>query len=355
MNYNEFVNEEMSTVSTKKLRDAMHDVIVELGAKETLDVEEMSNILMADYKITISPFFLDKFLDDFMRVKRGDRKARTFFTRGDVRWLGVRDNKGTKEMRNNLLHQKPSLTKHKRRLFAEADKKKLEDAYNAGMKDLSFTEDIIKKTFVLQRPEDSKEIIKLIYSDVIIDKKYDNIYDNCWKLMLLIGKQNKMDRIRGYFQYAPQSVKDEYQKTGKWMYNLTKPSEKKPIAKKQEKPKKVEVSDQSGNDFVSSVSPITEENLNKIDEEMKQYRSWEDFIKSYNLFDITRLINRMKLEYTKTGMDEFLAKLDEFNMILNKFYMVDRIDMIEFYKKLGLAAFLREWQETGKKPVIKDF
>jgi hypothetical protein len=274
VNYNEFVNEEMSAISSRKLRDAMHDIIVDLGPKDTLDVEEMSDILMTDYKITISPFFLDKFLEDFMRAKRGDRKARTFFTRGDTRWLGVRDNKGIKEMRNNLLHLKPSLTKYKRRLFVEADKKKLDDAYEAGMKDLNFTEDMIKKTFVLQRPEDSKDIMKLIYSDVVMDKKYENSYDNCWKLMMLIGKQNNLDRIRGYFQYAPESVKTQFKQEKKWTYNLTKPPEKKVVKKTETAPK---VKEETKNRQESSISPITEENLKKVDEELKQYRRWSEF------------------------------------------------------------------------------
>jgi hypothetical protein len=348
--YNEFLNEEMAAISSKKLRDAMHDILVGLGPKETIDVEEMSAQLMSDYKITISPFFLDKFLDDFMRVKRGDRKARTFFTKGDTRWLGVRDNKGTKEMRNNLLHQKPSMGKHKRRLFAEDEKRRLEDAYNAGMKDLNFNEEVVKKSLVLQNQGDSKDIMKHIYSDIVINKYYDNTYDNCWKLMMLIGRNNKLDRVRGYFQYAPDSIKDEFNKTKKWTYVLSKPSEK----KKTEPVKKPTTS--STRDF-TDLPEITQNNLKKVDVEITQYGRWNAFIKSYSLYDTIRLIDKLTPDSATvvTGMDEFLAKLDQLFIILRRCFMVERAEIINFYKSIGLAGFLREWETMGERPKITNF
>lgn len=231
LRYTEFLNEDMAAISIRKLRDAMHDVIVALKPEETLDVEELSKTLMDEFKITISPFFLDKFLDDFLRVKRGDKKARTFFTRSDARWLGVREIKGSKQLRNNLPHIKPSLAKHRRNLIlAEADKK-LDDAYKSGMKDLSFSEDVIKSSLVLQKPVDSERIMKSIYSEVVVNNKYDNTYDNCWKLMMLMSKSWNLDRIRGWFKLAPQSVRDEFygapEGKRKINYELTKPNPKK--------------------------------------------------------------------------------------------------------------------------------
>jgi len=354
--YSEFVNEEMSAISNKKLRDAMHDIIVELGPKETIDVEEMSDQLMAEYKITISPFFLDKFLEDFLRVKKGDKKARTFFTRGDLRWLGVRDIKGTKEMRNNLLYQKPSLTRHKRKLFVEDEKRKLDDAYASGMKDLNFSEDKIKLSLMLQRPEDSKEIMKNIYSDVVIDKKYENSYDNCWKLMMLIGRRNNLDRIRGYFQYAPQSIKDEFYKTGKWSYDLKPPKKEKEKEKKEEPNKEPEKQDKSiGAIADDDMSPTTKENLALLDEAMKKYSSWEEFVADTKMKKLISIIDSLKIETPKTGMDEFLSKLDQLNFILMKFFRVDRKQIITFYKGAGLAGFLREWEAMQKRPIINDF
>lgn len=341
LKYADFLNEDMAIISRQKLRDAMHDIIVDLGPKQKIDVEELSKVLMSDYKITISPFFLDKFLDDFLKVKRGDRKAKTFFTKADTRWLGVRDVAGTKEMRNNLLYLKPSLSKHKRRLFAEEDKRKLDDAYASGMKDLSFSEDVIKKSLVLQRPEDGADIMKLIYSDVVINKKYENTYDNCWKLMMLIGKNNKLDRVRGWFKLAPESVRDEYnngeQGHKKINYELTKPpAPKKPAVKKE------------------SESPNTTENLNIVDKYLNKYKSWSSFISDTTLRDLIDLIASLHSKKDEE-FGEFLRKIDEMNLILIRYYHVDKKDVIMFYRNIGLANFLREWEKGGIRPKINTF
>ena len=341
--YTDFINEEMSVISRKKLRDAMHDILVELGPKETLDVEQMSNILMTDYKVDISPFFLDKFLDDFLRAKAGDKKARTFFTKADTRWLGVRDINGTKEIRNNLLHLKPALTKHKRRLFADDERKKLDDIYKSGMKDLSFSEDVIKKSLVLQKPEDSIDIMKLIYTDVISNKRYDNTYDNCWKLMMIIGRRYNLDRVRGWFKLAPQSVKDDYFKSPegqrKINYELTKP---KPTTKNVEQKKDINL-------------PETQRNLAVVDRYLNKYKNWEDFIRQTDLRTLIEIIDSLNTRTSPGfGLEIFVQKIDQFNLILQRFYHVDRKDIISYYKNVGLAKYLRQWQ-MGGKPKINDF
>jgi hypothetical protein len=349
--YTEFLNEDMAAISSRKLRDAMHDIIVDLEPKETIDVEELSNTLMADHKITISPFFLDKFLDDFLRVKRGDRRAKTFFTRADTRWLGVRDVKGTKEIRNNLNHLKPALTKHKRRLFELEDKKRLDDAYKAGMKDLSFSEDVIKKSLILQKPEDSADIMKIIYSDVIFNKKYENTYDNCWKLMMLIGRGNKLDRVRHWFKLAPQSVKDEYMKGEEGHrrinYDLTRPPATAKTAAKKINPNR---------DL--DIPPETKANLEKVDTYLNKYKSWGAFIKDTTLRQLIGLIDELEARTstdTDIQLNQFLAKIDQLNLILIKFYRVERRDIIMFYRNIGLAGYLREWETMHKRPKINDF
>lgn len=350
--YTEFLNEGTGMISQRKLRDAMHDIIVELGPKETIDIEELANRLMSEHKITISPFFLDKFLDSFIKVKRGDRTAHTFFTKGDTRWLGVRDIKGTKEIRNNLLYQKPILAKHKKRLFAEEERKRLDDAYKAGMKDLSFSEDVIKKSLILQKPEDSAEFMKNIYSDIIINKYYDNTYDNCWKLMMLIGKQNKLDRRRGWFKLAPQSVKDEYFKGEEGHrrinYDLTKPPKETKKVTKPVNPKR---------DL--ELPPETQENLNIVDGYLKKYNNWGGFINDTSLRNVVEMIDSLTVKPTVSGTDvkfeEFLAKLDQLNLILTKYYRVDRRDVIMFYRNIGLAGYLREWETMKSRPKINDF
>jgi len=341
--YIEFINEEMAAISTRKLRDAMHDVLVELEPKETLDVEELSDILMRDYKITISPLFLDNMLDNYIKVKRGDKKTKTLFLKSDIRWLGVRDVKGSKELRNNLHFQKASLGKHKRRLYAEEEKQRLEDVYNAGMKDLDFSEDVIKKSLVLQKPTDSKEIMKLIYNDVIFRKLYDNTYDNCWKLAMLIGKNNKLDRIRGWFKLAPQKVKKEYyngrEGERKINYELTRP-------KKKAAPKKSD-----------EINPTTEKNLKIVDEHLEKYSSWEEFKNNTNMENVIKLIDSMKTKSNieQRSIQQFVSKIDQLNLILIRFYQVDKIDIIYFYKNIGLANFMKRWQMTLRRPKINDF
>lgn len=338
----DFINEDMALISRQKLRDAMHDIIVDLKPKQTIDVEEMSNILIDEYKITISPFFLDKFLDDYLKVKRGDKKVNTIFDRNDSKWLGVRDVKGTKEMRNNLLYLKPSLSKHKRRLIENDDNKRLDDIYKSGMKDLSFSEDIIKKSLILQRPEDSIDIIKLIYSDVVLKEKYDNTYDNCWKLMMLIGKNNKLDRVRGWFKLAPESVMKEYSINNRIDYELTTTKKKS--------------SSNSNVKRKNETSPETKKNLDIVDQYLKKYSNWGEFIKDITLRRLIELIE--KLYSTLDKRDEFntfLSKIDELNFILIKYYSVDRNDVITFYKNLGLAGYLKKWDVNKTRPKINDF
>jgi len=347
----EFLNEDMSEMATKKLRDAIHDIVVGLKQKETLDVEELSNALLNDNKITISPYFLDKFLDDFMRVKRGDKKASTFFTRGDTRWLGVRDNKGTKEVRNNLLFLKPALSKHKRKLYSDEEHQKLEQAYKNGMPELNFTEDVLKKTIILQKPEDSKKIMKLIYSDMIIDKKYYNSYDNCWKLMCLIGKQNNLDRIRGYFKFAPQSVKDEYKRTGKVDLNL----------KKVEKEKTKNTTTNSTQKSKSNISTVGDlngwqrytfnQNTQYLDEKIG---NWKEFT-GISLSGLIKIIDGLKVISKHSEIDVFLSKIDELIIYLRETYMVEKTEIINHFKKIGLAKFLRDWESTKIRPKINDF
>ena len=349
INYGEFLNEEMAVISTRKLRDAMHDIIVGLPEKDSIDVEDMTKTLMNDYKITISPFFLDKFLDDFINVRKGVKNTETFFTPKDIRWLGIREVKGSKEMRNNLNHLRPALTKHKRKRFIDDERQKLDDIYKTGMKDLNFTEDVIKKSLILQKPEDSKDIMKYIYNDVIITKKYDNTYDNCWKLMMLLGKQNKLDRVKGWFKLAPQKVKDKFysSKEGEPQinYDLTKPSKNQPI--KNTNPKRD-----------TNTSSETEKNLKIVDDYLDKYQSWGHLLRGVKLPTLIQMLDDIKARPVAdqgNKLNEFVAKIDQLTLILTKFYQVDRRHVIQFYSMVGLAPFIKKWQSTGNRPKINEF
>lgn len=336
------MNEKVGAISNRKLRDSVHDVIVQLKKGETIDVESLTNELTSEFKITISPALLDKILDEYIKLRRKEKTSISIFNRDDMRWFGIREIKGVKEMRNNLHYLKPVLTKHKQRLFQEADKKRLDDAYKAGMKDLNFSEETIKKSLVLQKAEDSIDIIKYIYSDVVINKMYHNTYDNCWKLMMLIGKKNGLDRVRGWWQYAPESVKKEYQESGKWGYELTKP--------KSEAVKKKTIKKDQPTE--------TENNLRQIDIYMNKYHNWESFVSDTKLNELVSLIKELEAKrstFENIQLDEFLSKLDQLTFILVKFYHVERLDVITFYKNIGLAGYIRTWKETGKEPKINTF
>jgi hypothetical protein len=356
MNYTNFevLNEEMSAMATNRLRDAIHDVIVELKRKETLEIEELSKKLADEYSITISPFFLDKFLDDFMKAKRGI-KTKTIFSKSDARWLGVRDNKGAKEVRNNLLYLRPNLAKYKRKLFSEEEAQKLENAYKDGMKELNFKEDVIKNSYVLQTPGDSKEMIKSIYSDIVIDKKYYNTYDNCWKLMMLMGKRDELDRKRGWFRFAPPSIKDDYKTKGRFNYELQAVA-KEPIKKKkpENKPDTETKVEPKAEQPVLSSKLATEENLAYLDKNYK-YNDWKEFRSSVGLSALIKLIDGLKTNKDVKGYDLFLDKTTELTYILRKYYLVDKADIHKYYIQLGLNIFITRWQKSGQRPKINDF
>ena len=340
-NYTDFLNEEMSVISTRKLRDAMHDIVMELGPKDTLDVEAMCNILMADYKITISPYFLDKFLDEYMRKKRGEENVKTFFQKSDTKWLRVKEVNGAKVISNNFPYRPPILAKHRKNLILAAAEQRLEDAYKTGMPELNFKEDVIKQTFVLQKPTDSKEMMKSIYNDIIVNNKYENTYDNCWKLMMLMGNYYKLDRIRGYFRLAPQSVKDEYNRGPeghkKINYELTKPKKKKENVRR-------DLHD----------PPDVKRNLSIVDKHLDKYKRWEEFVADTKLIDWINLIDKLETKYVVDSqeLDGFLYKMEQLKYILIRYYLVDTKDVLLFYKSVGLVSFIRDWDSSKERPKI---
>ena len=229
--FNRFLNEELSMLSTDRLRDSIHDIIVKLKRKDTLDLNELSNRLYSDYKISISTEFLNKIFDDFIKSKKGEDSPDSIFDkRSDSRWLGVREieknKKKNKELRNNLYFLKPNLAKHRERLTIQLGAEKLEKSYKEGLPGLEFQEDIIKKTFVLQHPEDSKYIIMEIYKAAKVDKRYENSYENCWKMMMVLGKKMGLDKARGYLDFAPANIRQEYYETKEMDLTLVKTPEK---------------------------------------------------------------------------------------------------------------------------------
>jgi len=347
LNYSEFLNEEMSAISANKFRDAMHDIVVDLSPKQVLDVEEISNILQSEYKIIISPLFLDKFLDEYLKARRGDKKANTFFTREDTRWLGVRDVNGTKQIRNNLHFLAPSLAKHKQRLWKDDEKKSLDNAYATGMKDLKFNEEIIKQSLVLQHPSDSEEMMKQIYKDVIITSRFENTPENCWRMMMVLAKNQKLDRKRNWFSIAPKAIRDDYVKTGKIDYTLAKAKEdkNKPVKKKKDV-----------NTTPIDVSLAEKDNLGKIDKKFIIYENWISIVDKVSKRDLIELIETLvPLNNDGAPFDMFLKKTEILTNLLVKYYMVGKQDVYDLYFKTGLANFVKQWDDTKIRPTITDF
>jgi len=338
----DILNEEMSALATTKLRDAIHDILTSLDKKETIDIEELSDRLISEFRINISPFFLDEFFTDYLRARRGE-KISTFFRRDDAKWLDVRDVKGTKELRNNLLFLKPSLSKYKRKIESDNKEERLEHAYKQGMMELNFKEDVIKSTLIFQRPRDSKDMIKKIYSDVIIDKKYYNTYDNCWKLMILIARRNNLDRRTGYFKLAPQSVKDEYKKNSRVNLELKEVPKEKRTSTKQTK-----------NTDKDNVPDNTERNLIYM-EENYEYNNWDEFKQGMGLSKIIGLIDNLVIHSKYDSFQTFLGRTDELIYILSRFYRVKRQDIIGYFREVGLDKFIRDWKKDNARPKINDF
>lgn len=228
--FNNFLNEEFSMLSNKKLRDAIHEIITGLDMNQTINIEELSNRLLLEYRITISPRFLDEYFEDLLKMKKGERISDTLFNVQDLRWLGVSEKDDMKEFKNNLYHQKPSLAKHKERMTKDLIDKKIDDAYKSGMKDLKLSEETIKGTFVLQEPSDSKRIITSIYNAVNIQMRYKNTPENCWRMMIIMGNKMRLDTKRNYFDLAPKSIKKEYEDFGKINMTLDKEDVRKPFS-----------------------------------------------------------------------------------------------------------------------------
>lgn len=336
--YSGFLNEDMALgfISNMKLRDAIHDIVVSLGPKQSIDVEELSKQLMDDYRITISPFFLDKFLDDYLKTTRGNKKVKSFLS-DETQWLGVRDINGNKEIRNNLLYLKPSLSKHKRKLFVEDEKKMIDDAYKAGMKELNFTEDIIKKSIVLQHPDDSIDFMKIIYTDIIVSKKFENTYDNCWKMMMLIARSNKLDKVRGWFKLSPDSVKDEYKKKGRINLDLTKGKNVPVTNVKKLEPVTPIIKPKTNPSFPFYSLPYRTFILKQIE----NYKDWNDFKSRIGLDLLIYWINIFPSSVVVPYKHDIKYNVMDLNNTFMEKYKVGIKDIIVFYTKIGLGKYLR--------------
>ena len=105
------------------------------------------------------------------------------------------------------------------------------------------------------------------------------------------------------------------------------------------------------------INPTTEKNLKIVDEHLEKYSSWEEFKNNTNMENVIKLIDSMKTKSNieQRSIQQFVSKIDQLNLILIRFYQVDKIDIIYFYKNIGLANFMKRWQMTLRRPKINDF
>lgn len=245
-----FLNEEIVIKIDKKLKDAIHDIVILLKENEYYDLGSLSNILRHQYDIYITPDLLERF---FTLWK--DNKD-TIFNKKDKKWLYW--NSVLKIVENNFLKskQKPSLGKSKR----ELKRKEEEELYNnikkdgwfklptnkfiyRGSKSFNLSKDDVISITEYEKDKYSKgsnpiklDLVKKIFdlsnamAIILVDfvkkdiKKYrvDILYDNgpmyyfeSFKILLKIGDSYNLKYKDNWIEYAPSRIKQMYLKRKK--------------------------------------------------------------------------------------------------------------------------------------------
>jgi len=238
------LNEEIKVRNNKKLRDAIHDIVVTLEVDEYFDVSTISNILRDDFNIFLSPKLLERFI-----VYWNDSKD-SIFSRDDNKWLFW--DSSEQFIENNLIRVKKRgvLGKSRRRLIKKEKDDRIKTVRKSGwikIKDGRFvyygpksfkitdkdeititkyekekyekyenpiTPELISKIFILDHPDDAIEYSNSINNDIKMDKITSNpkhggsYYDECFKLMIKIAKEEELDTKRGWDKkYAPSLLK----------------------------------------------------------------------------------------------------------------------------------------------------
>lgn len=87
INFNDFIiNENMHIDSKRKLRDAIHDIVVDnLDYGEYMEIDELSKKLKDDYNLSIPPEILDILIFKNWWIKNDY----SIFRKKDDKWLGV--------------------------------------------------------------------------------------------------------------------------------------------------------------------------------------------------------------------------------------------------------------------------
>jgi len=246
------INEEVKIKSNKKLRDAIHDIIIELNETDSYNLGEICNILRNKYDIYITPDLLKRLLYLWKKKKNDD-----IFQEYDIRWLKWDSKK--KELKNNLiLKNKPILGKSRRRIIKEEEIKKLnvlkekgwiklrdgrfvykgpgnfkvtdddlimyskyeKESYKDGENPI--TPELIKNMFILDHPNDSIDISNKV-QDLINNKEINvnpkngrDYYYDCFVKMVGITNSMGLDVKRGWEKkYAPSKLQERMIRTNK--------------------------------------------------------------------------------------------------------------------------------------------
>lgn len=239
------LNEEIFIKTTKRIRDAIHDIVTKLNIDEFYDLGTLSNILRHEYNIFLTPKLLERLFSLWEDKKDG------VFIETDKKWLKW-DNK-LNIVENNVLspNKKGVLGKSKRRIYKKEEKDlydniknngwvKISDGrfvYNANiMHQLSdeeknsiiisklekdeyekgfnpITPELISNILVLNHPNDADLLSMLVDNAIKTNEiKYSfkdgrNYYNECFNYFLKISKERKFDFIRGWEKYAPSKYK----------------------------------------------------------------------------------------------------------------------------------------------------
>jgi len=246
------LNEEVKIRSDRKLKDAIHDIVVELEENEFWDLGSISDILREDHGLFVTPKLLERLFTLFDNGKVG------VFDKSDGSWLSWDEDE--KIVENNIKKKKRSsiLGKARRRIRKEEEKEKFEQIKKSGwikLRDGRFVyrgpktfkvEDddqisiskyekesydqgenpivpnLVRSLFVLVHPDDgyqiSAEIQKLIDNGDIKPKAKDgaNYYYETFRKLFELGKKTKLDTKRGWEKkYAPNKLKERNLKKNK--------------------------------------------------------------------------------------------------------------------------------------------
>lgn len=235
------INEELKIKTNKKLKDAIHDIVVTLDENEFFDTGTISNILRHQYNIYITPKLLERFLTLW------DQNKDSIFSFEDDKWLSwdstekIIENNLSKKKRGILGKSRRKLKRKEEEEFYDIVKKdgwvklrdgrfvykgsrtfKVDDSeitrnkfekfqYNKG--DNPITIELIYNVLDIKDVTDaykiSTEIDNAIKMGEIVSnpKIGDAYFDECFRYLLSIAEKMKIEKRKYWEENAPTRMK----------------------------------------------------------------------------------------------------------------------------------------------------